>query len=157
MLDQRSGAQAQSLADLQSELKSLKSLIVTRRTPLPGTSNGAGSAPGSGPSTPPPASPAPGSSAPLFGSGSVPRPGLPAWQLKGSASALAQPQMQQQHSASQPASQSSSTPMSRASSSSSDSALAPANGDTKDKDDSQVVNGVHKEASRDPEGVQNIA
>ncbi|BGP35288.1 peroxisomal membrane protein pex14 [Rhodotorula toruloides] len=87
LLDKQASAQTSSLNDLQTELKSLKSLLIARRPTAP-------TAP-----TPSPGSPAttPGlanSITSVTGGSSVPfnikPPGLPAWQLKGS-SASANP------------------------------------------------------------------
>ncbi|BGP43395.1 peroxisomal membrane protein pex14 [Rhodotorula kratochvilovae] len=69
-------AQTSSLADLQTELKSLKSLLIARRPAAPPPTPSASS-----PASTPAASSAP--SLPF----SIKPPGLPAWQLKGSSAA----------------------------------------------------------------------
>ncbi|GAA6039390.1 hypothetical protein JCM8097_002831 [Rhodosporidiobolus ruineniae] len=95
LLDKQSASQTQSLNDLQTELKSLKSLLIARRPGAPGAP--------SGPSSYAPSSTPPGSSTPTYGSPSaastpspahnlpfaIKPPGLPAWQLKGSSAAPA--------------------------------------------------------------------
>ncbi|GAA5887594.1 hypothetical protein JCM16303_001441 [Sporobolomyces ruberrimus] len=74
LLEKHSSTQATSLNDLQTELKSLKSLLIARRpTPSSPSASGSPSLSASGPSSSP------------FG---VPRsPSLPAWQMKGSSAA----------------------------------------------------------------------
>ncbi|GAA5915277.1 peroxisomal membrane protein PEX14 [Sporobolomyces salmoneus] len=79
LLEKHSSTQSTSLNDLQSELKSLKSLLIARR-PTP-------SSPSSSSSSTTPTT----SSSSLFG-GQPRTPSLPAWQMKGStASSLATP------------------------------------------------------------------
>ncbi|TNY19338.1 peroxisomal membrane anchor protein conserved region-domain-containing protein [Rhodotorula diobovata] len=78
LLDKQASAQSTSLADLQTELKSLKSLLIARR-PAPTSSSPGTSSPAS---STPAASSAP-SSLPF----SIKPPGLPAWQLKSSSTA----------------------------------------------------------------------
>ncbi|BGP58142.1 hypothetical protein JCM8202_006156 [Rhodotorula sphaerocarpa] len=88
LLDKQASAQSSSLTDLQTELRSLKSLLIARRpTPtstgsgsgLPASSSSATTGPGASPSAPAPAS----SNLPF----AIKPPGLPAWQLKGAAAA----------------------------------------------------------------------
>lgn len=68
MLEKQASSQAQSLADLQTELKSLKSLLIARRPVLPTL-----------PSTIPAVAPEPPARTSSFG---VRSPGIPSWQLK---------------------------------------------------------------------------
>ncbi|GAA5820217.1 hypothetical protein JCM3770_006064 [Rhodotorula araucariae] len=77
LLDKQASAQTSSLADLQTELKSLKSLLIARRPAAPSPTPSASS-----PASTPAASSAP-SSLPF----NIKPPGLPAWQLKGSSAA----------------------------------------------------------------------
>ncbi|GAA6008315.1 hypothetical protein JCM11491_004433 [Sporobolomyces phaffii] len=80
LLDKHSATQAAALSDLQTELKSLKSLVIARRPP-PATSS---------PSTSPavPASSSSSASTSTSSPFGVPRtPSLPAWQMKGSSAA----------------------------------------------------------------------
>ncbi|GAA5931171.1 Pex14p [Sporobolomyces koalae] len=114
LLEKHSSTQSSSLNDLQSELKSLKSLLIARRpTPSSPSTSTAGS-PGLGSAASTTAG-GPTSTSP-FG---VPRtPTLPAWQLKGSSAAsLATP-------ASNPASSSSTTPAATSTTSSNAETLA---------------------------------
>ncbi|KAI5478867.1 peroxisomal biogenesis factor 14 [Pseudohyphozyma bogoriensis] len=93
MLEKQAASQAQSLTDLQTELKSLKSLMIARqpaRAPSFGTSSAtaASGASTNGSSTSPSdsSSALPGRATGAF----TPRaPGIPSWQLKGNAAGLA--------------------------------------------------------------------
>ncbi|GAA5866458.1 hypothetical protein JCM8547_000631 [Rhodosporidiobolus lusitaniae] len=76
LLDKQTSSQTSSLADLQAELKSLKSLLIARR-PTPGSPSLSSSSI-SGSSSIPSAS-APSSNLPF----AIKPPGLPAWQMKG--------------------------------------------------------------------------
>ncbi|GAA5912325.1 hypothetical protein JCM8208_003326 [Rhodotorula glutinis] len=82
LLDKQASAQSTSLADLQTELKSLKSLLIARR-PAPTSSPSSSSSPSS---TSAPA-PAPSSNSPSSLPFAIKPPGLPAWQLKSSSAA----------------------------------------------------------------------
>ncbi|GAA5827586.1 hypothetical protein JCM11251_001745 [Rhodosporidiobolus azoricus] len=74
LLDKHTSSQTQSLADLQAELKSLKSLLIARRPVASSPSGTLASTPGAGGAA--------GSTSHLpFG---IKPPGLPSWQLKGS-------------------------------------------------------------------------
>ncbi|BGP20025.1 hypothetical protein JCM10213_000593 [Rhodosporidiobolus nylandii] len=75
LLDKQSTSTATSLSDLQTELKSLKSLLIARRPP-----------PSFSPSSSPSITPSTSASSLPF---SIKPPGLPAWQLKGSSAAPA--------------------------------------------------------------------
>lgn len=80
MLEKQATAQAQSLTDLQTELKSLKSLLIARR-PTSGSLS---------PSLPAYSDPAAAASSPPRASSFTPRtPGIPSWQLKSTATGLA--------------------------------------------------------------------
>ncbi|KAL8283952.1 hypothetical protein RQP46_005065 [Phenoliferia psychrophenolica] len=85
MLEKQASIQAQSLTDLQTELKSLKSLLIARR---PATSPSTASLPPYGTAALPSTSTAETASPPR--PAFSPRtPGIPAWQLKSSATSLA--------------------------------------------------------------------
>ncbi|GAA5941962.1 hypothetical protein JCM1841_001872 [Sporobolomyces salmonicolor] len=87
LLDKHASAQTSSLTELQSELKSLKSLLIARR-PTPSSPSA---------SLPPASSPSSSLYTPVSSSTSTPTqsqspfgvraPGLPAWQMKGSSAA----------------------------------------------------------------------
>ncbi|KPV71940.1 uncharacterized protein RHOBADRAFT_40002 [Rhodotorula graminis WP1] len=84
LLDKQASAQSTSLADLQTELKSLKSLLIARRpAPTSSPSSSSTSTSTSNPSATA-SSTAPSSSSLPF---SIKPPGLPAWQLKSSSAA----------------------------------------------------------------------
>ncbi|GAA6062951.1 hypothetical protein JCM10212_005341 [Sporobolomyces blumeae] len=90
LLERHSSTQASSLTDLQTELKSLKSLLIARRPPPPSSTT-----PSSNPSLSSPASSfssslpstSYASSVGATTSGIARTPSLPAWQLKGSSAA----------------------------------------------------------------------
>ncbi|GAA5855145.1 hypothetical protein JCM9279_001968 [Rhodotorula babjevae] len=85
LLDKQASAQSTSLADLQTELKSLKSLLIARR-PAPTSTPSSSSSTSTSTSAPAPASSTtPSSSLPF----AIKPPGLPAWQLKSSSAAPA--------------------------------------------------------------------
>ncbi|GAA6021937.1 hypothetical protein JCM10207_002606 [Rhodosporidiobolus poonsookiae] len=92
LMDKQAAAQSSSLADLQTELKSLKSLLIARRPagpsvgglPSPGYGGSPVSTPGVG------AGASAGAASPSLPF-SIKPPGLPAWQLKGSSAAAAAP------------------------------------------------------------------
>ncbi|GAA5905169.1 hypothetical protein JCM6882_000399 [Rhodosporidiobolus microsporus] len=80
LLDKQTSSQTQSLADLQAELKSLKSLLIARRPVVPSPSGSPATTPGAGAG----AGTGTGTSHLPFG---IKPPGLPSWQLKGSSAA----------------------------------------------------------------------
>lgn len=83
LLDKQASAQTSSLNDLQTELKSLKSLLIARRPTAPAAPTPSPGSPASTPGLANSTSSATGGSSLPF---NIKPPGLPAWQLKGSSS-----------------------------------------------------------------------